>query len=139
MPEYVWIYNNRQVSEHVRVVNITHTVHTACSLYKWMSIKRWAYSEPWERSKIKFGKIIKTVNYFCKTFHLQRLSCFQYVGFELCQGSEHSWIVNMTVFWLCMPCICWKVLNIFEYARFLQMRGLHKILNIPEYGWIIPE
>ena len=76
MPEYVWIYNNRQVSEHVRVVNITHTVHTASSLYKWMSIKRWAYSEPWERSKIKFGKIIKTANYFSKTFHLEPLSCF---------------------------------------------------------------
>ena len=26
-----------------------------------------------------------------------------------------------------------------EYAKFLHMQALHKILNMPEYGWIIPE
>ena len=25
-----------------------------------------------------------------------------------------------------------------EYVRFLHMQALHNILNIPEYGWIIP-
>ena len=26
----------------------------------------------------------------------------------------------------------------FEYTRFLHMQALHKVLNMPEYGWIIP-
>ena len=25
-----------------------------------------------------------------------------------------------------------------EYARFLRMQVLQKVLNMPEYGWIIP-
>ena len=26
-----------------------------------------------------------------------------------------------------------------KYAQFLHMRGLHKILNMPQYDWIMPE
>ena len=26
-----------------------------------------------------------------------------------------------------------------KYARFLHTQTLHKVLNVPEYGWIIPE
>ena len=25
-----------------------------------------------------------------------------------------------------------------EYARFLHIQGLHKVMNMPEHGWIMP-
>ena len=26
-----------------------------------------------------------------------------------------------------------------EYAKLLHMQELHKVLNMPEYGWLMPE
>ena len=45
------------------------------------------------------------------------------------QGSEYS-----------SGCDYGRALDIpgFEYARFLRMQALHKVLNMPEYGWIMP-
>ena len=30
------------------------------------------------------------------------------------------------------------IFHAFKYARFLCMQALHKVLNVPEYSWIIP-
>ena len=35
----------------------------------------------------------------------------------------------MEEFWISYDC---------EYARFLDMQALHKVLNVTEYGWIMP-
>ena len=39
----------------------------------------------------------------------------------------------MTGFWICV----WLFQGS-EYARFLRMRVLHKVLNMSEFGWIMP-
>ena len=100
MPEYVWIYNKRQSSEYGRLL-IQYTAWDHSTSY-WVLIERWVYSEPCQRSTTEgFWKIIIAFNYFHPTFHLQSLRGFWItVGFEICQVSEYSRIVNMLEFWI---------------------------------------
>ena len=73
-----------------------------CHVMKWVLIERWAYSEPCQRSKkYPFGKIITAFKCFRITLHLKSLrGCWICVGFQICQGSEYSRIINMPVFWI---------------------------------------
>ena len=52
MPEYIWIYDNRQGSEY-----FSHKIHSASLLYKLMGTS--------QRSEMEhYGKIIIVFNYF---------------------------------------------------------------------------
>ena len=80
----------------------------------------------------RFAKIILAFNYFCKIFHLKSSKCSEHVadlkyvrvsnipGLSMCQGFEFSGYRGFTYFR--------------KYDRVLHMQGLHKVLNIPEYG-----
>ena len=37
VPQYLWIYNDKQGFDYFRALNIPHTMHSAMSLYKFMS------------------------------------------------------------------------------------------------------
>ena len=70
-----------------------------------------------------------------KIFSLPRVLNFHcYTGFTcFCKYDRvlnMCWDAIMKGFWIFQDS---------EYARFLHMQVLHKLLNIPEYGWIIPE
>ena len=64
MPEYIWIYGNRQSSEYSRVLNMYNTIHSVRSIHKLMS-SSWEISAFWTLPKI--GKIIIAFNYFHKS------------------------------------------------------------------------
>ena len=75
-----WIWRNMSEFTIIdRVLNISHTVHSARSLYNVISAitERWVYSEPCERSKIeRFWKIIIAFNYFHKKTDFKSLRKF---------------------------------------------------------------
>ena len=57
-------------------------------------------SQPWSSITVKrFGKTITDFDYFRKILHLKSLAglCL-YFGFQICQGSEYSTIVNVPGF-----------------------------------------
>ena len=101
------------------------------------------YSELGQRSKMeRFGKIITVFTFFCKKLHFKSLR-----GFCMCR------VLNMSDFWIFVNFRKYdRVLNICrdiimdgfrisqdsEYVGFLHMQALHKILNMPEYGWMMP-
>ena len=95
-------------SKYVRILNIAgfwiclvQYIAWGHSASSWALIEKWAYSEPYQRSKIKlFAKMIIAFNYFCRTLNLKSLRGFyiywgvKYVrvlntpGLSICQGSE---------------------------------------------------
>ena len=83
-----------------------------------------------------------------------------YVRMQLWKGSEYCRFPSMPGFWISRfsqglpifvnmigvlnirPDAVMEGLWIFQvskYTKFLHMQVLHKVLNMPEYGWIIPE
>ena len=46
----------------------------------------------------------------------------------------------MTRLWMSQDAIMEEfwIFQDYEYARFLNMQALHKVLNMPKYGWIMP-
>ena len=106
------------------------------------------YSEPGQWSEMEcFANITIVFNYFCKKkkkkFSLKSLRGFWIcVGFCIYQSSEYySIFVYLTSFWICVGIQLWKGPRIFqdpEYASFLCMQMLYKVLNMPECRWIMP-
>ena len=81
MPEYVWVYDNRQGSEHVSY-NTQRKVTLQVNEYK--LIERWAYPEP-----AKDGVLLEN-NHFCKKLSVKYLRGFWICdGFLICQSSEY--------------------------------------------------
>ena len=66
--------------------------------------------------------------------------CFEefwiYQDSEYSTGSEYVRTQNISGFWIYFW--IW-VCQVGEYTWFLSMPGLHRVLNIPKYVWIIPE
>ena len=86
------------------------------------------------------------MKHFRKTLHLKSLRGFWICArFLICQGSEYSRNVSMPAFWSSRVVNmrwnaimegCWLFKDS-EYARFQDMQALQKVLNMPEYSWIM--
>ena len=60
------------------------------------------------------------------------------LGSKIRQNSEYDKVLNMleyalTELWIYLR---FWICQYFEYGRFLNMQELHKVLNVPQYGWI---
>ena len=97
-PEYVWIYNNRHGSEHVS--NNTQCAVTV-QVNEYILRDGGRIQDRQRFNTQRFGKIIIAFNSFRKPFNLKSLRVFWlFVGFQVCQGSENSRIVNVPGFWI---------------------------------------
>ena len=136
--EYVWIYDNSQYVGTCLEMDVLRNLSKMYDIWK----------------------IIIAFNYFRKTLHFKSLKEFWIcVVFKISQLFEYSRTVNMPGFWVSrvtrgLPIFCKydRVLSMrrdaimkgfwnfedSEYARFLHMQALHKVLNMLEYGWIMP-
>ena len=73
------------------------------------------------------------------------MSAFKYVRILIIPGfwisrvtQDLSIFVNMTRSWICVRMqLIWKSSS--KFTRFLGMQALHKVLNLPEHGWIMSE
>ena len=87
-------------------------------------------------SRYLFHEVEKIINYFRKTLYCEGLTGFWIcLGFWKCQRSEFTKVMNITRFWICFW--LWTCQSS-GYTTALNMPGLHRVLNIPEYVWIIP-
>ena len=144
---------------------MSYTIHSTKSLYKLMSTywKKGIFrtlSKIWDRA---LWKVIIAFNYFCAALYLKSLRRFWMCArFWLFQSSEYSKNDKMPNF-QGYKGLTWfykyvRVLNIPELSVcpkfwisrvtqglliFVNMTGfmqkLWKLLNMPEFGWIMPE
>ena len=93
--------------------------------------------------------------YFCKYDRVLNIRPDAVMeGFWILQVSQYARVLNFQVFTgFTYFCKYDRVLNISpdavmeglwifqvsKYTKFLHMQVVHKVLNMPEYGWIIPE
>ena len=77
------------------------------------------------KNRLSLEKAENVKSWYCKNNlqkELQLLTIFAtYSIVDIWQGSEYACISN------------------FEYTRVLNMLGLHRVLNMPQYAWIIVE
>ena len=96
-------------------------------------------------------------NYTCIT-NLHDIYFIKYINYfrKMLLGSEYARVLNISESWICLWFWIWQgseqtsVLNkrgfwIYqgseyasgsEFARVLNMSGLHRVLNMPEYAWL---
>ena len=69
-------------------------------------------------------------NNFRKVLHCRCLGWFWiWLGFWICQHSEYTGFLNILGLWICQGS---------GYTTILNIPGLHRVVNMPEYAWIIP-
>ena len=141
MPEYGWIYDSRQVSEDVRVVNRSHSIHNASSFNKLMNTY-WGdrrIQSPAKDLMIEcFAKITSFFIFFqitpseifekapsmCRVLNILRFWIFQdcqYMGFSISRVTRDLPIfVNMSGCWISVWMQLWKG---FEYYRIPNIPG----------------
>ena len=81
--------------------------------------------------KADIAKVIIAASYFWKNLHRRCLTVF-----SIYQVSECTSALNTPGFWIYHDS---EYASGFKYAKVLNMPGLHRALNMPEYAWIIPE
>ena len=67
---------------------------------------------------------------------LEYVKILNMVKFWIWQGSQYASVTQryvLTEFWIYLR---FKICQDPEYSRILNMRKLHRVLNMPQYGWI---
>ena len=92
-------------------------------------------------------------NYFCKMLYHRYLTAFWiWLRFSTCQGSQHTWVLNIPGFaicpWfsICQSSECTRIPNmpefwIYQCSEYAPGSQYCRVLNMPDsqYAWIIPE
>ena len=122
MLEYVWISDNRQFSEDVRVANMSHTTHSVSALYKLISTY-------WEMGVFR-------------TLSKSKLECFRKNSYRFKLFLQNSpsenfervlnmyQVLNISRFWIVQNYQYARVLNLQDYTGFTYFRKYDRILNM---------
>ena len=78
----------------------------------------------------------------CRLWNMSGFWIFQDCQFARLLNSrvtqDLSIFVNMARSWICVRMqLIWRSSS--KFTRFLRMQALHKVLNLPEHGWIMSE
>ena len=122
MLEYVWISDNRQFSEDVRVANMSHTIHSVSALYKLISTY-WEMGVFRTLSKSKLECFRKNSYRFKLFLQNSPSENFERV-LNMCQ------VLNISRFWIVQNYQYAGVLNLQDYTGFTYFRKYDRILNM---------
>ena len=127
MPEYVWIYDDKRGPECVSY----NTYNTRSKMLQLLNTPSWIFERVlnmWWVSNMSLFPTLKDCQY-ARVLNFQGNTGFKYVR-------KYDWVLNMG--WDAITEGFWIFQNP-KYSRFLHVQALRKVLNMPEYAWIMLE
>ena len=92
-------------------VNVIITITTE---FAWMYLYKQTSEYAWGP---KYPKILNMAGFS---------KCEQYAVFQICHNMSWQW-------WICLRFL---ICQDYGYGRVLNMQELHRVLNMPQYGWL---